>query len=134
VRRDLVILACAISAGIHGALAPDHFADGLGPGLGFVAATVLLAACATALTVRPASELAVTGAAFVLAGLLASYLLATTIGLPILHPEPEAVDGVGLATKAIEAAGLLAALGAHPRLKGTLTWTRHGPTARFLSR
>jgi hypothetical protein len=134
VRRDLVILACAISAGIHGALTPSHFADGVGPGVGFVAATVLLAACAAALTLRPSSELAVAGAGLVLVGLLASYLLATTTGLPILHPEPEAVDGLGLATKAIEAAGLLAAVGAHPRLKGTLTWTRRGPIARSLSR
>jgi hypothetical protein len=134
VRRDLVILACAISAGIHGALAPSHFVDGVGAGVGFVAATVLLAACAATLTLRPKSELAVAGAALVLAGLLASYVLATTTGLPILHPEPEAVDGLGLATKAIEAAGLLAAVRAHPRVKGTLTWTRHGPTARSLSR
>jgi hypothetical protein len=95
---------------------------------------VLLVAYATALTVRPASELAVAGAAFVLAGLLASYLLATTTGLPVLHPEPEAVDGLALATKAIEAAGLLAAVGTHPQLKGMLTWTRRGPTARSLSR
>ena len=27
-RRDVVILACAVSAGIHGALAPEHFAEG----------------------------------------------------------------------------------------------------------
>ena len=27
-RTDVVILACAISAGIHGALAPEHFARG----------------------------------------------------------------------------------------------------------
>jgi hypothetical protein len=134
VRRDLVILACAISAGIHGSLVPSHFAEGVGAGVGFVGATVLLAACATALTLRPSSELAVAGAACVLAGLLASYLLATTTGLPVLHPEPEAVDGLALATKAIEAAGLLAAVGAHLRLKGTLTWTRRGPTARSLSR
>ena len=35
-RRDVVILACAISAGIHGALVPDHFDEGDGAGLGFV--------------------------------------------------------------------------------------------------
>jgi hypothetical protein len=132
--RDLVILACAISAGIHGALAPEHFAEGVGPGVGFVAAAALLAVLATAITLRPASELALAGAAFVLAGLLASYLLATTTGLPVLHPEPERVDGLALATKAIEAVGLLAAVAVHTRLKGTLTWTRRGPTARSLLR
>jgi hypothetical protein len=130
VKRDVVILACAISAGIHGALAPSHFAEGAGPGVGFVVATALLAAFALAISVRPASELVVAGAAFVLAGLLASYLLATTSGLPVLHPEPEPVDGLALATKAIEAAALIAAVGLlrrpwlavrHLRLKGTLT-------------
>ena len=105
--RDVVILACAISAGIHGALAPAHFAESTAAGLGFAAATVLL-------------------------GLIASYLLAATTGLPVLHPDPEPVDGLALATKAIEAAGLLAALellrhgrsaatATHLQPKGTLT-------------
>jgi hypothetical protein len=109
-RRDLVILACAISAGIHGALVPAHFEEGMGAGLGFVAATVLLAALVLALTRYPASALALAATAVVLLGLLASYLLAVTTGLPVLHPEPEPVDGLALATKAIEAGGLLAAL------------------------
>ncbi len=108
-RRDIVILACAISAGIHGALVPDHFAEGTGAGVGFAAATVLLATLVVALTLRPASALAVAGAAAVLATLLASYLFAVTTGLPVLHPQPEPVDGLALATKAIEAVGLLAA-------------------------
>lgn len=108
-RRDIVILACAISAGIHGALVPGHFDEGTGAGLGFAAATVLLAALVVALTLRPASALALAGAAAVFVGLLVSYALATTTGLPVLHPDPEPVDGLALATKAIEAVGLLAA-------------------------
>jgi hypothetical protein len=66
-------------------------------------------------------------------GLIASYALAITSGLPLLHPEPEPVDALALATKAIEAAGLAAALTllgrdrrvalthrqTHPRPKGT---------------
>jgi hypothetical protein len=32
-----------------------------------------------------------------------------TSGLPILHPEPESLDGLALATKAIEAVGVAAA-------------------------
>jgi hypothetical protein len=109
-RRDIVILACAISAGIHGALVPSHFDESIGAGLGFAAATVLLAAVALTLTLRPAPALALTGAAAVFAGLLVSYALATTTGLPVLHPDPEPVEGLALATKAIEAIGLLAAL------------------------
>jgi hypothetical protein len=142
-RRDIVILACAISAGIHGALVPDHFDESIGAGLGFAAATVLLAALAVALTLRSARALA--GAAAVFAGLLASYALATTTGLPVLHPDPEPVDGLALATKAIEAIGLLAALrllrrgrpafaAGLPQTKGTLTWAHHGLRARSRSR
>ena len=104
-----MILACAISAGIHGALAPGHFAEGKGAGLGFVAATIVLAALVVAVTLRPASALALAGAAAVLAGLLGSYVLATTTGVPVVHPEPEPVDGLALVTKAIEAVGLVAA-------------------------
>ncbi|HWN22591.1 MAG TPA: hypothetical protein VNP93_11505 [Gaiellaceae bacterium] len=109
-RRDVVILACAVSAGIHGALAPAHFAEGAGAGLGFVAATILLAGLAVVLTVRPASSLPLAGAAIVFTGLLVGYALATTSGLPVLHPQPEPVDGLALATKAFEVVGLATAL------------------------
>lgn len=129
-RTDVVILACAISAGIHGALVPDHFGEGTGAGLGFVAATVLLGGLAVALTVQPASELALAGAAAVFVGLLASYVLAVTTGVPVLHPERETVDGLALFTKAIEIVGVLVAatslrrpsvVVAHLQPKGTLT-------------
>ena len=110
-RRDLVILACAVSAaGIHGALAPEHFAESGAAGFGFVASTVLLAGLAIDLTRRPASTTAVAAAAVVLGGLLGSYALAATTGLPLVHPEPEPIDGLALATKAIEIVGLAAAL------------------------
>jgi hypothetical protein len=130
--NDVVILACAISAGIHGALVPDQLEEGSGPGLGFAAATVLLAGLVVALTLRPSGALALFGAAAVLGGLLVGYAAATTTGLPFLHPHPEPVEGLALATKAIEAVGLLAALNllrrgrltvadAVPRPKGTST-------------
>jgi ABC-type transport system involved in cytochrome c biogenesis permease subunit len=109
-RRDVVILACAVSAGIHGALAPAHVDEGAGAGLGFVASAVLLAGLAVVLTVRPESSLPLAGAAIVFIGLLAGYVLATTTGLPLLHPQPEPVDGLALATKAFELVGLATAL------------------------
>jgi hypothetical protein len=144
-RRDVVILACAISAGIHGALAPRHFDESIGAGLGFAGATVVLAAVAVALTLRPARALTLKAAAALFAGLLASYALATTTGLPVLHPDPEPVDGLALATKAIEAIGLLAALhllrrgrlavaATFPQPKGPLTWAHHGLRAPSRSR
>ena len=128
-RTDLVILTCAISAGIHGALVPDHFEEGMGAGLGFVVATVLLAVLAVVLTRKP-TQPALLGTAAVFAGLIASYALAITTGFPVLRPEPEAVNGLALFTKAVKAVGLVlaASLLRRPALaitlaqpKGTLT-------------
>jgi hypothetical protein len=129
-RGDVVILACAISAGIHGALVPGHFDEGTGAGLGFAAATVALAGLVVWLTWRPASASALAVAAVTFAGLLGSYALATTTGLPVLHPVPEPVDGLALAAKAIEAAGLLAATSLlwRPRIAATLPQPKGTPT------
>jgi hypothetical protein len=106
-RGDIVILACAISAGIHAALAPEHFAEGAAAGAGFVASAVALAAVAVALTLHPGSTVALAAAAALFAGLLAVYALVVTTGVPILHPHSEAVDGLALSTKLVEAVGLL---------------------------
>jgi hypothetical protein len=128
VTRDLVIVACAISAGIHAALAPEHFRESTVAGVAFLAAAVILAAVAVALTRRPGSALVLGVAMASLAGLLGSYALAAATGLPLLHPEPEPVTGLALITKAVEAAGLFAAVSSLtafslplPRLRGTLT-------------
>jgi hypothetical protein len=104
-RIDVLILVCAVSAGIHGALVPEHFEEGTGAGLGFVAATVLLAVLAVALTRAP-TQFTQLATAAVLAGLVASYAIVITTGLPVLHPDVEAVDGLALFTKAIEGLGL----------------------------
>lgn len=109
-RRDVVILACAVSAGIHGALAPAHFDDGAGAGMAFAVSAGMLAGLALWLTLRPAGPLPSAVAALAFAGLLASYALATTTGVPVLHPEPEPVDGLALATKAFELVGLVTAV------------------------
>lgn len=127
-RIDIVILACAVSAGIHAALAPDHFREGTGAGVGFVAATVLLVVLAVVLT-RDPSQAALVATAAVFVGLIAGYVLVLTTGVPVLHPEIETVDGLALFTKAVEAIGLLTVAGlirrptflTHPQLKGTLT-------------
>jgi hypothetical protein len=108
VERDLVIVACAISAGIHAALTPDHLAEHAALGAGFAVAAPLLIVLAVALT-RVVSTAALAGAAALFGGLLVGYALAVTTGLPVLHPDPEAVDGLAVFTKAVELVGLLAA-------------------------
>lgn len=132
-RLDALIVTCAVSAGIHAALAPDHFHEATAAGLGFVAATVLLAALAVQLTVRPADRYVLTAAALVFVGLILSYGLAITTGVPVLHPDVEPVDGLALFTKAIEIAGLTASLSLLTSIERTPTWTRHALHVRSLS-
>jgi hypothetical protein len=127
--RDLLIVACAISAGIHAALTPEHLAESTAAGSAFAASAALLAGLAVALT-RHAGGYVLAFAVAVLAGLLAAYAFAATTGVPVLHPAPEPVEGLALVTKAVELVGLLAA--AHllrdgraavpgfPRPRGTL--------------
>jgi hypothetical protein len=130
IERDLVIVAFAISAGIHAALVPDHWTEGAAAGAGFAIATVLLGAVAVALT-RGLSTVPLAATILLFGGLLASYGLAVTTGLPVFHPHPEAVGGLAVFTKAVELLGLLAATHllwqrrfalflTSPRPKGTL--------------
>jgi hypothetical protein len=124
--RDLLVAACAVSAGLHAGLVPEHLHESTAAGGGFIAATLLLATLCVALTVRRVSRGALAAAALTFAGLLVSYALAVTSGMPVLMPEPEPIDGLALATKAVELVGLFAALA----LVAPLSHTRHeGVTA-----
>lgn len=107
-QRDVLILACAISAGIHAALVPEHLGEGRAAAGGFAVSAVLLGALAIALTYR-VTPLLLVAAGALMTGLLVSYGLAITTGVPILHPDVEPVDGLALFTKAVEIAGLVAA-------------------------
>jgi hypothetical protein len=119
--RDLLIVACAVSAGVHAGLVPEHLHESTAAGGGFIAATLLLAALCVALTVRPVTRITPAVAALTFAGLLVSYGLAVTSGMPVLMPDPEPVDGLALATKAVELVGLFAALA----LVAPISHTRH---------
>lgn len=109
VARDLAVVACAISAGVHAALAPAHLDEGTAAGAGFAGSAVLLALLAVAAT-RRASQVVLAAISLTLAGLILAYALVVTTGVPVLHPSPEPADGLGLGTKAVELVGLGAAL------------------------
>jgi hypothetical protein len=106
--RDALILACAISAGIHAALVPEHLEEGRAAAGGFAVSAVLLGVLAIAITYR-VTPLPLFAAGALMTGLLVSYALAITTGVPILHPDVEPVEGLALFTKAVEIAGLVAA-------------------------
>jgi len=108
--RDALVVGCAISTGIHGALAPAHLREEPAAGIGFLLSTILLAVLCVALTIRPASRAADAAAGALLAGLIVAYGFAVTTGVPVLHPGVEPADRLGLVTKAVELVGLVAAL------------------------
>ena len=117
-RRDGLIVCCAISAGVHAALVPEHMRESVVTGAGFVGATVLLVALTIGLTARPDSRAVTSFATLVLLGLLVSYGVASAIGIPVLHPAVDPIDAVGVLTKAVELVGLALAGGLRGPVRG----------------
>jgi hypothetical protein len=107
-KRNLLLVAVAISAGVHAGLAPSHLREEPLLGIGFVAATLLLAVTAVGLARRSDSRRPTVAGAAVLAALIAGYAATRTVGLPGL--ERESWDSLGLATNAVEILGVAAAI------------------------
>jgi hypothetical protein len=108
-----LVLALASSAGVHGGLVATHAAEAPVLGVMFALSALVLAAIALRVD-RGAGAAALVAAALLLAALLAAYVATRFVALaPLTHPEP--VDPLGVATKLIEAGGLVLAL----RLLGT---------------
>ena len=105
-----VALVCAASAGVHAALAPDHYHEGgLGLGGSFVLAAVALAVAAALISSPQFDRWAPAVAVLVLAGVALAYVLSRTSGIPHLIPEAESADPLGLATSTAEVAAALVA-------------------------
>ena len=118
----VLLFSCAASAGAHAGLVPAHLSGEPRLGAAFIAAVVLLVAAAAAVAVRPRDRRIMSMAGLLLAGLMFAFLASRTTGIPVLDPEPEPVDVVGVATNAVEVLGILIALwlihplGRHGRL------------------
>jgi hypothetical protein len=110
VAARIVLAACAVSAGVHAGLVPEHLREAPQVGVAFVVAAGLLLTTATALAIRPESLGAARGAALLLGGLVAFYAASRTTGIPLLEPHAEPLDAVGASTKLVEALGLVFAL------------------------
>jgi len=105
-KRDVLVAACAVSAGIHGALAPEHFEESAVAGAGFAASAVLLVVLVVALRSRTHEALVLACTAATLASLVVLYAVAAATGIPVLHPDVDSVDGLAVSTKVVELAGL----------------------------
>jgi hypothetical protein len=108
--RNVVLVACAASAGVHAGLVPSHLVENLWLGTAFAASAGLLLALIVSLwragdPRRPAAP-----AAAVLAALIVAYSLSRTVGLGPLEEDVERVDAIGLLTQGVQLAGLIAAL------------------------
>ena len=105
-----VIAACAASAGAHAALVPRHLDHEPRLGAAFIAATALLVAVAAGLIYRPTDPWVGDAATLTLMALIGAYAVSVTSGLPWLADGAEPLDVVGLATKAVEALGVVFAI------------------------
>jgi hypothetical protein len=101
---------CAVSAGAHAGLVPEHLREAPQVGVAFIVAAGLLLSASSALAIRADSLRAARGAALLLAGLVAFYAASRTTGIPLLEPHTEPLDVVGVTTKLVEALGLVFAL------------------------
>jgi hypothetical protein len=111
VDRNAVALACAASAGVHAALAPEHLEESAVLGAGFAIAAVCLLAAAVAFAAKPVpAPIAAPLTAALLVALIAAYVVSRTAGLPVPGGEVEPIDGIGVATQAVQIAGLAGAL------------------------
>jgi hypothetical protein len=109
--ENVLIAACAISAGVHVALAPAHAHESAAMGAGFALAGGVLVAVAGLLAVGAESPRAVaTGATALLAGLIGAYGISRTVGLPVDGEGVGRVDLTGVVTQVVQLAGLGAAL------------------------
>jgi hypothetical protein len=102
-----VVAACAASVGAHAALVPQHLSHEPRLGVAFIAATALLIAVTAALIYRPTDAHIANAAALLLAALIGAYGVAVTTGIPWFMDGAEPVDLVALATKSVEALGLV---------------------------
>jgi hypothetical protein len=110
VAAELVVFACAASAGIHAGLVPEHLREEPRLGVAFTLAVITLLATGAAVAFQPWARRVARISALLLGGLIAAYAASRTTGIPLLAPDPEAVDAVGIAAISIELVGLICAL------------------------
>jgi hypothetical protein len=106
----LLVLAGAVSAGVHAGLAPEHLHEWPPLGAAFVAAAVAAALAVAALVLRPASPWPPLALGALLGGLVVAYALTRLAALPPLDPGREALDLVGVCTCAVEVLGVVGAM------------------------
>jgi hypothetical protein len=115
IRLLVPAVACAASAGIHAGLVVPHWHESHLLAMAFVASVLTLLAAALLAASRADDGRVRLGAGVLLLMMCGAYAASRTTGLPVLAPEPEALDAVGLATQAVQLAGAAFAFLPTPR-------------------
>ena len=108
--RNIVLMACAASAGVHTGLVPSHLAENPWLGLAFMGAVGLLLALTVSLARTGEPRRRAAQAAALLVVLIVAYSLSRTVGLAPLEEDVERVDALGVLTQGVQIAGVIAAL------------------------
>jgi hypothetical protein len=127
---NIVVFACAGSAGVHAGLVPEHLRTEPRLGIAFIVTVLLLLAVGYAAAIRSSDRRIVTAAALLLAGLIAAYWASRSTGIPLLAPDAEAVDVIGVITIVVEALGLMSAVA----VAQSLSRRRRRPTLQEVPR
>lgn len=104
----IAVVSSAAAAGVHAAVGPAHFGEGLVFGLFFAAAALAQVGWALVMALRPSRRLLIAAVAGNTAILLL-WLVTRTIGLPGLLPEPEAMGLWDLSCGVFEVAVIVTA-------------------------
>jgi hypothetical protein len=108
--RTVVVIACAVSAGVHAGLVPSHLAESRALGIAFAGSALVLLWGAAGLAAADEPGAWAAPVAALLGGLIVAYAASRTVGLPLPGTHVEPVDAVGLVTQLVQGAGLCAAL------------------------
>lgn len=107
--------ACAASAGIHAGLVVPHWHESPLLGMSFVVSVAALLTAALLSISRPDDGQVRSAVGLVLLAMCGAYAASRTTGLPVLAPQPEALDPAGVATQAVQLAGAAFAFLPTPR-------------------
>ncbi|MDR0342886.1 MAG: hypothetical protein LBI49_07135 [Nocardiopsaceae bacterium] len=110
-RGGLLALVVAVSVGIHVGLAPEHLQEMPRLGESFILASAVGGVIAIALLARPGDRRIAAAAGIFCLGEIVAWLLFVMIPVPFFPGTPEQVETIAVISKAVEAVGVVLAVG-----------------------
>ncbi len=108
--RHVVSGVCALSAGVHAALVPEHLLESRQLGIALAVDALLLALMALVVRDPRHDGWAPATAAWLLGATAGAYLLSRNTGIPGLVPHREALDPLGFVVSTAEVVAVFAAI------------------------